>query len=288
MSILLDPSSRIMVQGITGRQGRFHSKRMMENGTQIVGGTSPGQGGDWCFDGSLPIFDTVRDCIDATNADTSVLFVPPHSAADAIIEAIDCGIKTIISITGSIPLHDMMQVRAALNKSNSLLIGPNSPGVLVPEIGIAGVFPDEIATKGNVAVISRSGTLIYEVLDTLKISNIGVSTAVGIGDDPISGIDFRTCLELFESDPHTEKIVMIGGPGGVSELNAASYIMEHVTKPVIAYLVGENLSTSILRPLFSQNGALVLDAARAKTQALVDAGALLANTIEEIPTLLNR
>ena len=165
---------------------------------------------------------------------------------------------------------------------------PNSPGVLVPEIGIAGVFPDEIATKGNVAVISRSGTLIYEVLDTLKISNIGVSTAVGIGDDPISGIDFRTCLELFESDPHTEKIVMIGGPGGVSELNAASYIMEHVTKPVIAYLVGENLSTSILRPLFSQNGALVLDSAGAKTGSLVDAGVLLANTIEEIPTLLNR
>lgn len=288
MSILLNSNSRIMVQGITGRHGRFYSMRMINNGTPIVGGTSPGKGGDWCFEGNLPIFDTVRDCKEATNADVSVLFVPPHSAADAIIEAIDSKIKTIISITGSIPVHDMMQVKAALKESDSLLIGPNSPGVLVPGIANAGVFPDGIGFSGSVGVVSRSGTLCYEVLDTLKKANIGVSTAVGIGDDPISGVDFQTCLELFEADPHTEKIVMIGGPGGVSELTAAGYIMEHITKPVISYLVGESLAASILRPLFSHSGDLVLDSVGKKADALIDAGVLLANKLEEIPALLLR
>ena len=203
MSILISAESRIMIQGITGRRGRFHTSQMLNAGSQVVGGTSPGKGGDWCDDVRLPVFDTVRDCIEATNADVSVIFVPPHSTADAILESIDSGVKTIISITGSIPLQDMMIVKSALKNSNSILVGPNSPGVLIPGIANAGIFPNDIAIQGNVGVLSRSGTLCYEVVDTLKKEGIGVSTVVGIGDDPIIGIDYLTCLELLEADPHT-------------------------------------------------------------------------------------
>ncbi len=288
MSILINADSRIMVQGINGRRGRFHSLQMLKSGSQIVGGTSPGRGGEWCFEGRLPIFDTVRECVEATNADVSVIFVPPHATADAILESIDNGIKTIISITGSIPLQDMMIVKSALKNSDSILVGPNSPGVLVPGIANAGIFPSDITLQGNVGVVSRSGTLCYEVLDTLKQSGIGVSTAVGIGDDPIIGIDFLTCLELFEFDPHTDKIVMIGGPGGDNELKAASYISENVTKPVIAYVVGERFATSLLRPFFSKSGTPSLDSLGKKTSGLVEAGVLIADKLSEIPTLINK
>ncbi len=288
MSILISAESRIMIQGITGRRGRFHASQMLNSGSQIVGGTSPGKGGDWCDDVRLPVFDTVRDCIEATNADVSVIFVPPHSTADAILESIDSGVKTIISITGSIPLQDMMNVKSALKNSNSILVGPNSPGVLVPGIANAGIFPNDIAIQGNVGVLSRSGTLCYEVIDTLKQKGIGVSTAVGIGDDPIIGIDYLTCLELLEADPHTDQIVLIGGPGGDSELNAAAFITEHVTKPVIAYVVGENLATSILRPFFSRSGSLSLDSLGKKTGALREAGVLIAGKLTDIPAMIRR
>ncbi|MDD2522174.1 MAG: succinate--CoA ligase subunit alpha [Anaerolineaceae bacterium] len=288
MSILIGTESRIMVQGITGRRGRFHASQMFNSGSQIVGGTSPGKGGEWCYDGRLPVFDTVKDCVEATSANVSVIFVPPHSTADAILESIDCGVKIIISITGSIPLQDMMVVNSALQSSNSILVGPNSPGVLVPGIANAGIFPNEIAIPGNVGVVSRSGTLCYEVIDTLKQSGLGVSTAVGIGDDPIIGIDFLSCLELFEADPHTDQIVLVGGPGGDSEIRAATMIMESVTKPVIAYVVGENLATSILRPFFSRSGSLSLDSLGKKTSALKDVGVLMANKLSEIPLLIKR
>jgi succinyl-CoA synthetase alpha subunit len=261
---------------------------MLKAGSQMVGGTSPGKGGEWCNDVRLPVFDTVRDCVDATNADVSVIFVPPHSTADAILESIDSGVKTIISITGSIPIQDMMVVKSALRHSDSILVGPNSPGVLVPGISIAGIFPIDIATQGNVGVISRSGTLCYEVVGTLKQQGIGVSTAVGIGDDPIIGIDYLTCLELFEADPHTDQIVLIGGPGGDSELKAATFIMENVTKPVIAFIVGESLATSILRPFFSRSGSLSLDSLGRKTGALKDAGVLMASKISDIPAMIKK
>lgn len=288
MSILISAESRIMIQGITGRRGRFHTSQMLNAGSQVVGGTSPGKGGDWCDDVRLPVFDTVRDCIEATNADVSVIFVPPHSTADAILESIDSGVKTIISITGSIPLQDMMIVKSALKNSNSILVGPNSPGVLIPGIANAGIFPNDIAIQGNVGVLSRSGTLCYEVVDTLKKEGIGVSTVVGIGDDPIIGIDYLTCLELLEADPHTEQIVLIGGPGGDSELNAAAFIAEHVTKPVVAYVVGETLATSILRPFFSRSGSLSLDSLGKKTGALRDAGVLIAGKLTDIPAMIRR
>lgn len=288
MSILISAESRIMIQGITGRRGRFHTSQMLNAGSQVVGGTSPGKGGDWCDDVRLPVFDTVRDCIEATNADVSVIFVPPHSTADAILESIDSGVKTIISITGSIPLQDMMIVKSALKNSNSILVGPNSPGVLIPGIANAGIFPNDIAIQGNVGVLSRSGTLCYEVVDTLKKEGIGVSTVVGIGDDPIIGIDYLTCLELLEADPHTEQIVLIGGPGGDSELNAAAFITEHVTKPVVAYVVGETLATSILRPFFSRSGSLSLDSLGKKTGALRDAGVLIAGKLTDIPAMIRR
>lgn len=288
MSILVSAESRIMVQGITGRRGRFHALQMLKAGSPIVGGISPGKGGGWCSEGSLPVFDTVRDCVEATNADVSVIFVPPHSTADAILESIDSGVKTIISITGSIPLQDMMIVKSALRNSNSILVGPNSPGVLLPGIASIGIFPHEIAIQGNIGVVSRSGTLCYEVVNTLKQEGIGISTAVGLGDDPIIGIDFLTCLELFEADPHTDQIVLIGGPGGDSELKAATYIMEKMTKPVIAYLVGENLATSILRPFFSRSGSLSLEALGSKTDALKDAGVRMAGKLSDIPALIKR
>ena len=288
MSILVGAESRIMVQGITGRRGRFHALQMLKGGSQIVGGTSPGKGGSWCSEGLLPIFDTVRDCVEATSADVSVIFVPPHSTADAILESIDSGIKTIISITGSIPLQDMMIVKSALRKSNSILVGPNSPGVLVSGIASMGIFPHDIAIQGNIGVVSRSGTLCYEVVNTLKQQDIGISTAVGIGDDPIIGIDFLTCLELFEADPHTDQIVLIGGPGGDSELKAATYIMEKMSKPVIAYVVGENLATSVLQPFFSRSGSLNLESLGKKTDSLRVAGVRMASRLSDIPALIKR
>ena len=261
MTNLISAQSHIMVQGITGRRGRFHALQMLKTGSQIVGGTSPGKGGEWCFEGRLPVF--------------------------AILEAIEAGIKTIISITGSIPLQDMMVVKSVLKNSDSILVGPNSPGVLLPGIANAGIFPNDIALRGNVGVVSRSGTLCYEVLDTLKQNGIGVSAAIGIGDDQIIGIDFQSCLELFESDPHTDQIVLIGGPGGDSELKAASFIMEHVTKPVIAFVVGENLAPSIVRPFFSRSGSLSLASLGKKTLALKEAGVRIANKLNDIPILLS-
>lgn len=288
MSILLSANSRIMVQGITGRRGRFHSERMINSGSPIVGGTSPGKGGEWVFQGRVPVFDTAKGCVDATNADVSVLFVPPHAVLDAALESIEAGIKTIISVTGSVPLHDMMQIKAALKRSETIFVGPNSPGVLVPGCAQAGIFPDQIATQGEVAVVSRSGTLSYEVLESLKSAGIGISVAVGIGDDPITGIDFQLCLELLEADPHSEQIVLIGGPGGESEITAASYIMDHVTKPVIAYVVGENLAVSMMRPFFSRNSSIYLDSVGKKANAFLDAGVRLAKTIEEIPDMIKR
>ena len=288
MSILIDAKSRIMVQGITGRRGRFHSERMLNNNSPLVGGTSPGKGGDWAFNGRIPVFDTVKDCVDATNADVSVLFVPPHATVDCILEAIEAGIKTIISVTGSVPVQDMMQVKSALRKSDSVLIGPNSPGILVPGIANAGIFPDHIVGAGDVALVSRSGTLSYEVLDILNKAGIGVSVAIGIGDDPIIGMDFKFFLELLESDPHTEQIVLVGGPGGESELTAANYIMESITKPVVAYVVGENLKASMMGSVFSRNSNFFLNSVERKTNAFIEAGALLAKNIEDIPCLLRR
>lgn len=288
MSILIDANSRIIVQGITGRRGRFHSERMLNNNSPIVGGTSPGKGGEWVFNGRIPVFDTVKDCVEATDADVSVLFVPPHATADCILESIESGIKTIISVTGSVPVQDMMQVKSALRKSDSVLIGPNSPGILVPGIANAGIFPDHIVGPGDVALVSRSGTLSYEVLDILNKAGIGVSVAVGIGDDPIIGMDFKFCLELLEADPHTEQIVLVGGPGGDSELTAATYIMESITKPVLAYVVGENLTGSMMSPFSSRNSYFFLNSVERKTNAFIDAGALLARKIEDIPCLLRR
>lgn len=288
MSILIDSNSRIIVQGITGRMGRFHALQMLNSGGPLVGGTSPGNGGEWCFDGRIPVFDTVRDCVEATNADVSLIFVPPHSAADAILEAIDCGIRTIISITSSIPLQDMMIIKSALSRSKSVLVGPNSPGVLVPGIMNAGIYPADISFPGSVGLISRSGTLCYEALDVLRDANIGVSTAVGLGDDPITGMDFCACLELFEADPYTEQIVLIGGPGGDSELKAATFILEHSTKPVIAYIVAENLSSNLIQPFFPQNGGRTLVSPGKKITSLSEAGAKIASTLSEIPSLLSK
>ena len=238
MSILINKDTRLIVQGITGREGIFHTSRMMEYGTQVVAGVTPGKGGEWVLEGKVPVFDTVRRAVEITGANTSVIFVPARFAPDAVFEAVDAGLTLVVCITEGIPIRDMMKVREYLNLQGSRLIGPNSPGLLSPGECKVGIIPGHITQPGNIGVVSRSGTLTYEVLYDLKLQAIGVSTCVGIGGDPIYGTSFIDVLGMFEADPHTDKIVLIGEIGGTDEEQAAEYISDHITKPVIAFIAG--------------------------------------------------
>jgi len=239
MSILIDEKSRILVQGITGKEGLFHSEQMRKYGSNIVAGTAPGKGGGWVLESKVPVFDSVAHAIDATGADCSVIFVPARSASDAILESVAAGIELIICITEGIPIMDMLMIKAYMQRSHSRLIGPNSPGILSPGRSKAGIIPGNIAIEGNVGVISRSGTLTYEVVYALKNSSLGVSTCVGIGGDPIIGTTFKDALVMFEGDPQTEYIIMIGEIGGDDEEEAAKVVFSHMSKPVFAYVAGE-------------------------------------------------
>jgi len=203
MSILVDKSTKLLVQGITGREGLFHTARMIEHGTSVVAGVTPQKGGEWVMGGKVPVFDTVKSAVEATGANTSVIFVPSRFSADAILEAADAGISLIVCITEGIPVQDMMKVRRYLDQMGARLVGPNCPGLLSPGTAKVGIIPGDIAIAGNIGVVSRSGTLTYEVLHALKQNEMGVSTCVGIGGDPINGTSFVDTLELFEADPHT-------------------------------------------------------------------------------------
>jgi succinyl-CoA synthetase alpha subunit len=240
MSILLDQTTRVLVQGITGRIGAFHTRDMLANGTRVVGGVTPGKGGTEAE--GLPVFDTMKEAVAATGATASIIFVPPPFAADSIMEAADAGIRLCVAITDGIPAQDMIRVKRYMRRyraeNRMRLIGPNCAGVISPGKAMMGIMPAHIYLPGHVGIVGRSGTLGYEAASQMKELGIGVSTSVGIGGDPINGSSFRDILELFEADPDTHAVVMIGEIGGPQEAEAAEYIRDHMTKPVIAYVAG--------------------------------------------------
>ena len=236
MSILVGNDTRLVVQGFTGKEGSFHSEQMIEYGTNVVGGVTPGKGGNKHLD--RPVFNTVAEAVKETEANTSIIFVPPPFAADAVLEAADAGIKVIICITEGIPVRHMISVYEYVQKKGATLIGPNCPGVITPGEAKVGIMPAMIFTPGTVGVISRSGTLTYEAVDQLTREGLGQSTAVGIGGDPIVGTRHIDALKMFQADDKTEAVVLIGEIGGTAEEEAAAYMKEHVTKPVFAFIAG--------------------------------------------------
>ncbi|CAN5884495.1 MAG: succinate--CoA ligase subunit alpha [Gemmatimonadetes bacterium] len=238
MSIFIDNDTRLVVQGITGRDGSFHTRQMIEYGTQVVAGVTPGKGGQK-FDEQVPIFDTVEQAVKETGANTSVIYVPPAFAADAMFEAADAGIGFIVCITEGVPVLDMMRVRPYVMEKGSRLLGPNCPGLLSPGKSKVGIIPGNITEPGPVGLVSRSGTLTYEVVFKLKQAGIGTTTCVGIGGDPINGTSFIDCLAAFEADPETQAIVLIGEIGGTDEQDSARYIQENVSKPVVGFIAGQ-------------------------------------------------
>ncbi|MDK1080053.1 MAG: succinate--CoA ligase subunit alpha [Anaerolineae bacterium] len=287
MSILIDKNTRLVVQGITGKEGLFHTSQMIDYGTNVIAGVTPGKGGDWVLNGKVPVFDSVKIAVEATEANTSIIFVPARFAAEAMLEAADAGIELIICITEGVPVQDMMRVRNYLDQRKVRLIGPNCPGLLTPGQAKVGIIPGNIAIPGNVGVVSRSGTLTYEVLNAMKNLKMGASTCVGIGGDPISGTNFVDVLNMFEHDPQTEKVIMIGEIGGSDEENAAEFISSNMTKPVAGFIAG---LTAPRGKRMGHAGAIIeggAGTAADKIKALEAAGVKVAKHPEEIPTLLN-
>ncbi|MDT8307486.1 MAG: succinate--CoA ligase subunit alpha [Anaerolineae bacterium] len=288
MSILVDENTRLVVQGITGRQGEFHTMQMLEYGTEIVAGVTPGKGGQWVQ--GVPVFNTVKKAVEAKGANTSVIFVPARFAPDAIYEAADAGIKLIVCLTEGIPVLDMVKVRAYLDSKGARLIGPNCPGLLTPltdNRGVkVGIIPASIVQPGPVGVVSRSGTLTYEVVYALTERGVGQSTCVGIGGDPINGTSFIDVLQMFEEDPETEQVVLIGEIGGNDEERAAAYIARHMTKPVTAFIAGR---TAPPGRRMGHAGAIVEGSsgtAQGKIDALTEAGVRVADHPEQIVELI--
>ncbi len=238
MSIFIGKQTRLLVQGITGRDGSFHTRQMMEYGTQVVAGVTPGKGGQQ-FEGKVPVFNTVAEAVRATGANTSVIYVPPAGAAGAIYEAADAGIEFIVCITEGVPVMDMTRVMPYVRDRGARLLGPNCPGLITPGESKVGIIPGNICAPGRVGLVSRSGTLTYEVVNHLTKNGIGQSTCVGIGGDPIIGTNFIDCLRAFQDDPGTDAIVMMGEIGGTDEQNAAEFVRQYVTKPVVGFIAGQ-------------------------------------------------
>jgi succinyl-CoA synthetase alpha subunit len=284
MSILINKGTRLIVQGITGRDGAFHTGKMKSYGTNIVGGVSPGKGGTEICD--VPVFDTVEEAVKVTRADTSVIFVPAPFAADAILEAAYSGVDLIVCITEGIPVQDMMKVLAVLSNKNVRLVGPNCPGLITPDESLVGILPGSIFKRGNVGVISRSGTLTYEVVDMLTREGLGQSTCIGVGGDPVAGLYFIDLLAMFEDDPETDALVLIGEIGGDAEEQAAVYIKEKMKKPVVAFIAGKSAPAG---KRMGHAGAIISSGtgtAEEKIKAFNEAGVSVAEEPAGIPEIL--
>lgn len=286
MSILINKDTRLIVQGITGRDGSFHATKMKEYGTNVVGGTSPGKAGQEVA--GIPVFNTVRDAVEATNANTSVIFVPAAFAKDAMLEAADAGIKLIICITEGVPTLDVVEAYRYIQIKGAQLIGPNCPGLISPAESMVGIMPTNIFKKGRTGVISRSGTLTYQVVAALTAEGLGQSSAIGVGGDPIVGLYFQELLEMFQNDPETDSIAIIGEIGGDAEERAAEYIKQYVTKPVVAFISGREAPKG---KQMGHAGAIISSSsgtAAEKVAAFEAAGIPVARETYEIPILLKQ
>jgi succinyl-CoA synthetase alpha subunit len=291
MSVLVGKDTRLLVQGITGSAGGFHAKQMLEYGTRVVAGVTPGRGGEK-FESSVPVFDTVTDAVKATGANTTVIFVPPPGAADAILEAFDAGLELVVCITEGVPVTDMLKVRRVLEglKGKARLIGPNCPGIITPGApGVGckiGIMPAHIHKVGNIGVVSRSGTLTYEAVGQLTASGVGQSTCIGIGGDPVGGMDFVDALELFQADPDTHGVILIGEIGGGAEERAAAFIKEKMNKPVAGFIAG---ATAPPGKRMGHAGAIIAGGkgtAAEKIKALEAAGVRVAPTPSDMASTL--
>ena len=286
MSILVNKNTKLVVQGITGRDGGFHAGKMKAYGTKVVAGVSPGKGGQQ-VDG-IPVFNTVSEAVLATGANTSIIFVPASVAADGILEASEAGIELVIAITEGIPTLDMVRVMPYLKKNGTKIIGPNCPGLITPDEALVGILPGNIFKKGNVGLMSRSGTLTYEMVNQLTTSGLGQSTCVGIGGDPVAGLYYQELLQLFQDDPETEAIVLIGEIGGDAEERAAEFIKNHVTKPVVAFIAGQSAPPG---KRMGHAGAIISSgsgSAAEKIAAFEAIGVPVARKPQDIPLLVKR
>lgn len=288
MSIFIDRDTRLVVQGITGRDGSFHTRQMLEYGTAVVAGVTPGKGGQ-AFETRVPVFNTVAEAVAATGANASVIYVPAGYAADAVYEAADAGLKLIVCITEGIPVLDMIRAMPYLRERGARLIGPNCPGAISPGQCKVGIIPGQICQPGPIGVVSRSGTLTYEIIHQLSGAGLGQSTCVGIGGDPIIGTNFIDCLEAFQADPATDAIVVIGEIGGTDEQNAARYVRERVTKPVVGFIAGQ---TAPPGRRMGHAGAIISGSsgtAEEKMTAFRDAGiAVMSRPADVVPLLRER
>ena len=286
MSILIDKNSRVVVQGITGSEGQFHSEQMMEYGTNIVAGVTPGKGGLETLDNTIPVFNLVSEAVEQKKANTSIIFVPPPFAADAIIESALAGIDVIVCITEGVPVRDMIQAKEIVKKNNSTLIGPNCPGVITIDECKLGIMPGFICEKGNIGVISKSGTLTYEAIDQLVNVGLGQTTAIGIGGDPVIGTTMKDCLALFEKDTDTEGVVIIGEIGGQMEIEAAQWAQQNMSKPIVGFIAGQ---TAPPGRRMGHAGAIVSggdDTAEAKMRILEECGITVAKSVADIGVLM--
>ncbi|SVB15364.1 uncharacterized protein METZ01_LOCUS168218 [marine metagenome] len=286
MSILVNKDSKVLVQGITGSEGQFHAKQMLAYGTNILAGVTPGKGGQNTLDDRIPVFDSVEEAVGETGVDTSIIFVPPPFAAEAVIEASFSGISVVVCITEGVPIHDMIKVKQIVNQNGTRLVGPNCPGIITVDECKLGIMPGFICKKGNIGVISKSGTLTYEAIDQCVNVGLGQTTAIGIGGDPIIGTTMQDCLELFEADPETEGVVIIGEIGGQMEIVAARWANENMSKPITGFIAGQ---TAPPGRRMGHAGAIVSggdDTAEAKIRILKECGINVAESVADIGTVL--